>query len=88
MEYLQILNNNLILAVLLIYACSIMYYQYFFAKEIQSVNNLLELTWIEVLKILFLALVGILPIANTFMCMGIAIYHYKKYRESKSNKYE
>lgn len=88
METQALINNQTGLIALFIYAASILFYNHFFMKEVGSLKNLLSFSIVEQIKIVFLAIVGIVPFVNTIMCFGICIYYLKKHQESKINKYE
>lgn len=78
---------ELFLKTYLIYTLSILYYQYNLSTEIQTIE-IMKLSRLEQIKILFLSGIGIIPIVNTFICLLIMIYKIKEYRKSKSSKYE
>lgn len=58
---------------LTLYAVSIIFYNYHLEKEVRTINFLAS-TWIVRLQVIFLALLGIIPGVNTFICILILFY--------------
>lgn len=74
---------------LTIYIVSLMYYGYVLSRDVIGDHSyVLRSTWIEKIKVVFLVIIGMLPVANTLMCIFIIIYKIIRNKEVKNSKYE